>query len=81
MSEIKRLVEEALLLNQLVDRAARTQQTGSFSERNPILGKMKTCPYCRVRERNHECRAKLNHPVVFGKSLVKGKRIKQRGEK
>ncbi len=81
MSEIQRLVQEAALLTQLVDRAAQTQQTGSFSERNPVLGKMKTCLVCRVRERNHQCRAVTNHPVEVGRSLVKGKRLKPRGNK
>jgi len=81
VTEIPRLVQEAQLLTQLVEKAARTQQYGSFSARNPTLGKMVRCPYCRIRERNHECRAKINHPVETGKSLVKGKRLRKRGEK
>lgn len=59
MSEIQNFVKEALLFTSLVDRKAETMRTGSFSERNPTLGKMKTCPYCRVRERGHQCTAKI----------------------
>lgn len=81
MNETERLVQEAALLCQLVDNAAEKQQSGSYADRNPVLGKMKTCPYCRVRERNHQCRVKLNHPVELGRSLVKGKRLKPRGNK
>ncbi len=81
MSEVARLVQEAALLVRLVDKAAETQQSGSFSARNPVLGKMRTCLLCRVRERNHQCRAKINHPVEVGRSLVKGKRLKPRGNK
>lgn len=81
MSEIQRLVEESQLLVQLVDKAADTQKHGSYAQRHPAEGKMKTCPYCRIRERNHECRAKLTHAVDSGRSLVKGRRLKPRGEK
>ena len=60
MSEVQRLVEEQKLLCQLVNRA-ETAQEGSYADRNPMLGKMFRCPYCKVRERRgqHECRAKF----------------------
>lgn len=37
-----------------VEQAAKTKQYGSFSERNPMLGKMVRCPYCRIRRRENE---------------------------
>lgn len=67
-SEIARLVQEALLVDQLVQKAAETQKHGSFAARNPAAGKMKTCPYCRIRERNHQCTAKILSPVSNSKS-------------
>jgi len=84
MSEIPRLVQEAQLLIQLVEKAAHAQQYGSFAARNPTLGKMIKCSQCGRRHRATEpCGGthKINHPVTFGKSLVKGKRLKKRGEK
>lgn len=76
MSEIKRFVEETQLLSQLIQRAAQTQLTGSFAARHPMLGKMKTCPYCHIRERQHQCRAQIMFGgVTFGKSLRAKRRI------
>jgi hypothetical protein len=77
MSEVVRLTQEAQLLIQLVNRAAANRQYGSFAARNPLLGKMFTCPYCRRRERRgeHRCTVNINHPVTAGKSLVAKRRI------
>lgn len=57
MNEIQNFVKEALLFNSIVDRTAERMRTGSFSERNPTLGKMQTCKLCRIRERSHQCTA------------------------
>jgi hypothetical protein len=48
------------MLGRVVDRAAELVQYGSFSQRNPTLGKMVRCPFCRTRKRRHEacCNAK-----------------------
>lgn len=61
MSEIQRLVEEAKLVVALTDKAAEVQKFGSYSERNPLLGRMFKCPYCKERDRRgtHQCRAKF----------------------
>jgi len=80
MTEIPRLVQEAQLLIQLVEKAAHTQQYGSFAARDPTLGKMIKCSQCGRRHRQSEiCGTyKINHPIVFGKSLVKGKRLQEK---
>lgn len=80
MSEVARLTQEAQLLVQFVNRSARNQQYGSYAARNPLLGKMFRCPYCRLRERRgeHQCRAKLTHATEIGQSLFAKKRIKPR---
>ena len=57
MSEIQNFIKEALLFNSIVDRTAERVRFGSYSERNPLLGKMATCKFCRTRERNHKCTA------------------------
>lgn len=57
MSEIQNFVKEALLFNSILDRTADRLKHGSFSERNPTLGKMQTCKLCRIRERSHQCTA------------------------
>ena len=57
-SELNQLFEEAKLLCALTDKAAAAQ-TGSYADRNPLLGKMKKCPICKIRERSHQCRAKF----------------------
>lgn len=62
MSESQNFIKEALLFSSIVDRTAKTMRYGSFSERNPTLGKMKTCPYCRIRERSHQCTAVVKKP-------------------
>lgn len=59
MSEVQNFVKEALLFNSILDRTAERLRTGSFSERNPTLGKMQTCKLCRIRERSHQCTAKI----------------------
>ena len=57
-SEIARLVQEAILVTELVDRKANIQKYGSFSDRNPTIGKMCKCKLCGIREREseHQCR-------------------------
>ena len=57
-SEIARLVQEAILVTELVDRKANIQKYGSFSDRNPTIGKMRKCKLCGIREREseHQCR-------------------------
>lgn len=40
---------EKQLLGDLVDRAAYNLRYGSFSQRNPLLGRKTKCPYCRRR--------------------------------
>jgi len=57
-SEIVRLVQEAILVTELVDRKANIQKYGSFSDRNPTVGKMRKCKLCGIREREseHQCR-------------------------
>jgi hypothetical protein len=59
VNEIQRLIEEQKLVIAMTEKAAEVQKFGSYSERNPLLGKMRTCPYCKIRERNHQCRAKF----------------------
>lgn len=39
---------------QVVDRVAYLRKYGSYSSRNPALGKMVRCLYCRVRRREAE---------------------------
>lgn len=80
MSEVARLTQEAQLLIQLVEKAAYNRVYGSYAARNPILGKMFRCPYCRVRERRgeHQCRAKLNSPVTTSQSVFAKKRVNPR---
>lgn len=58
VSEIQRLVQEAILVTELVDRKANIQKYGSFSDRNPTVGKMRKCKLCGIREREseHQCR-------------------------
>lgn len=53
MTEIPRLVQEAQLAIQLVDRAAHTAKYGSFSQRNPTLGRMIRCEFCRKKRRQN----------------------------
>jgi hypothetical protein len=74
VSEIQNLVKEAQLFIELVDRKAQVQKTGSYSERNPAQGKMKTCPYCRIRERDHKCNANIPKPVFTSKKLERAAR-------
>lgn len=81
MSEVARLTQEAQLLIQLVEKAAYNRVYGSYAARNPILGKMFRCPYCRVRERRgeHQCRAKLMFGgVETGQSVFAKKRVNPR---
>jgi len=63
MSELQNQIQEALAVAAIVDRAAETQKYGSFSARNPTLGKMRTCPYCGRRRRENSalpcCHAKI----------------------
>lgn len=40
-------------LADLIVQQAAGAATGSFSERNPILGKMRMCPHCRRRRREN----------------------------
>jgi len=51
MNEETRILQHAAALAQAVDRIAHLRKYGTFSERNPALGKMTRCPYCRVRRR------------------------------
>lgn len=51
MNEETRILQHAAVLAQEVDRIAHRRKYGSYSERNPALGKMKRCPHCRVRRR------------------------------
>jgi hypothetical protein len=51
MNEETRILQHAAVLAQAVDRIAHLRKYGTFSERNPALGKMTRCPYCRVRRR------------------------------
>lgn len=57
-SEIVRLVQEAQLVVELTNRKAEVVKYGSFSDRNPVLGKMRKCKLCGIRERDseHQCR-------------------------
>lgn len=47
------------ILRLAVDRAAESRY-GSFTQRNPLVGKMVRCPHCRVRRRQNQscCNAK-----------------------
>lgn len=45
-----------------VDRAA-LNRTGSYYQRNPLVGKMRTCPYCRKRSRATETCCNPNYKV------------------
>lgn len=47
-------IQELNALGGLVDRAAYNQKYGSFSARNPLLGKMVNCPKCGRRHRQFE---------------------------
>ena len=61
------------LLNKLVDRAAKLTREGTFSERNPALGKMVRCVFCRRRRRLRSnipcCTAKEYHPEFIGQII------------
>jgi hypothetical protein len=61
---------------QAASEASRRTLVASFADRNPMLGKMVTCPYCRRRERQnvHACNAKINFPTTDSKSLAKGRK-------
>lgn len=80
ISEVARITQEAQLLVQLVNKSAQNQIYGSYSARHPLAGKMFRCPYCRLRERRgeHQCRAKLTHPVESGQSVFAKRRVKPR---
>ena len=58
LSEATRLVQEAQMVIELIDRKAAIQKYGSFSDRNPTIGKMRKCKLCGIREREseHQCR-------------------------
>jgi hypothetical protein len=52
------LKNEKLFLSKLVDQVAANRQYGSFSERNPQFGPMRTCHICHTRYRfalGHPC--------------------------
>lgn len=50
--EIKsKLAKEFAYLESTVEYAAQIAQFGSYSDRNPHLGRMRRCPYCRRRHR------------------------------
>src|SRR5258707_6700153 len=51
MDEKNRILQHAALMAKAVDRVALLRKYGSFSARNPALGKMVRCPHCRVRRR------------------------------
>lgn len=54
------LKNEKLFLSKLVEQVADKRLHGSFSERNPQLGPMRTCPLCHARFRfalGHSCAA------------------------
>lgn len=48
------IAKDLNILNVLVDGAERTLKYGSFSERRPDLGKMRTCPHCHTRRLQSE---------------------------
>lgn len=84
MTDIK-IQEEKFLLGILVDRAADKTIHGSFSERNPVLGRMKRCSFCgrRRREGSVCCSGKTFKPDAVGQftsSDKQGYRINERGE-
>jgi hypothetical protein len=45
--------QQILLQNaeEIVQRAAQVQKEGSFSDRNPALGRMVKCQFCKTRRR------------------------------
>lgn len=59
--------KDLLVLSSAVDKAAESR-VGTFSERNPILGRMVTCPFCRRRRR-----AKALTPCCNARYVVESK--------
>ena len=51
MTAEDRVLQHAASLALAVDKIAALRKYGSYSERNPALGKMIRCPHCRVRRR------------------------------
>ena len=60
-------LRKALYHRGLIDRAAQYTLDGSFSQRNPMLGPMKRCPFCHVRRHVNSptpcCNAKFTVPA------------------
>jgi hypothetical protein len=69
--------KELDLLNAVISRGVQIIESGSFSQRNPLLGKMVTCPLCRRRKRQFDplpcCSSRLLTPadgVEIGKKYA-----------
>src|SRR5258708_5989861 len=75
MTENQYFQQEAQMLIQLIAKVSDRQLYGSYADRNPLLGKMRTCPYCRIRERGHKCTAENPFPVDFSRALFHKKRL------
>lgn len=41
------------IISRLVERAARVTEEGTFSDRNPVLGRMIRCQFCKKRRRQN----------------------------
>lgn len=54
------------LLGRVVDKAADILQYGSYAQRNPLLGKMVRCPFCRIRRRMRAAEICCNPKYVKG---------------
>lgn len=69
------------ILARIIDKGADLLTYGSFSQRNPLLGKMRNCPFCGQRRRGGNttevcCHAKYiwENPAKDAKPKVRGRR-------
>lgn len=68
------------ILARIIDKGADLLTYGSFSQRNPLLGKMRNCPFCGQRRRGGNttelcCHAKYiwENPAKDAKPKVRGR--------
>lgn len=75
MNERERALHHAALLAKVVDRVAYLRKYGSYSDRNPALGKMIRCPFCRARRRDRDKCCNTTYKVENkGTPQVKGRK-------
>lgn len=64
------VTRESKALLEIIGEAARRTLHASYADRNPILGKMVTCPFCRRRRRMHAAQPCCNSNLIQNKAVA-----------